>query len=174
MIRMFSSGLVFGALAACATAPVLPEEGVGVEAETGDGAQVTSLPAQKLAPNECGLFLWSKTDASRFVFFAKAGAREALFLLDGLPTDLRPVSESGQIFGQFYTQTEYVTEAGRGVSLSYAPGEVLTDGARISDGTIQFTDGAGWRTVLPVLGVRACQPAQAVPVAGGVSPDDER
>lgn len=127
------------------------------------------LPPQSLAPNACGLFLWSKTDASKFVFFTRAGESEALFLLNDTPTQLQTVSEGGDIFGQFYTETTLQTEDGREVSLSYEPGSELTDGARIKNGIMRYVDDKGWLTVLPVLGVRVCQPVfkeELPPIAG--------
>jgi len=111
-----------------------------------------------LAPNECGLFLWSKTDASKFVFFTRAGQSNALFLLNDTPEKLQTTSEGGDVFGQFYTEMKFKTEEGLDVSLSYEPGEELTDGARIKNGLMQYADEKGWLTVLPVLGVRVCQP----------------
>lgn len=159
MFRVFIAGLTLSGFSACATQSTPIEASSATQVQSERVASMTGLPAQTLAPNECGLFLWSKTDTSKFIFFAKAGTREALFLFEGLATQLRPVSEGGEIFGQFYTDTSYATEAGREVLLSYDIGETLTDGARISNGTVQFEDEKGWRTVLPVLGVRACQPA---------------
>lgn len=159
MQRLFQSVIAILVLAACAgndKQQVIEASAAlaQVEASTSLG-----LPAQKLAPNECGLFLWSKTDISRFVFFARAGSKEALFLLDDTPTALQSISESGEIFGQFFTDVTYKTETGRSLSLSYQAGETLTDGARISNGIMEYNDAEGWRVVLPVLGVRVCQPA---------------
>ena len=159
MLRLFIGGLAFSFMAACATPAVDPDNAQDVSSALEVSGGLAGLPAQKLAPSECGLFLWSKTDTSRFVFFAKAGANQALFLLDDTPAQLQSVSEQGQIFGQFYTDTKYVTESGQEISLSYESGEDLTNGARISNGTIQYSDKDGWLTVLPVLGVRVCQPA---------------
>jgi hypothetical protein len=145
-------------LAACASSVSAPpadtEPSIGV-----DGTQTQrGLPPQTLAPNECGLFLWSKTDTSKFVFFTKAGGGDALFLLNDAPVTLETIAQGGDVFGQFYTELKYKTESGLEVSLSYEPGEILTDGARIKNGIMQYTDNKGWLTVLPVLGVRVCQP----------------
>lgn len=118
----------------------------------------TGLPAQSLAPNECGLFLWSKTDISKFVFFKRAGEDVALFWMDESVTKLQEISFAGRIFGQFYTEYDFQSEAGQNVSVSYIPGVDLQDGARIASGSIQYMDPKGWRTILPVLGARVCQP----------------
>jgi hypothetical protein len=159
MQRLFQSFMALFLLAGCAGS----DKQEAVEASTAlaqvEASTSLGLPAQKLAPNECGLFLWSKTDISRFVFFARAGSKEALFLLDDTPTLLQSVSESGDIFGQFFTDVTYRTDTGRSLSLSYEAGETLTDGARISNGIMEYNDAEGWRVVLPLLGVRVCQPA---------------
>jgi len=159
MLKQFNLLLCVCALTACASPVVTPVSEPIADIATTDTVQTErGLPPQRLAPNECGLFLWSKTDASKFVFFTRAGESDALFLLNDAPTKLRTLSEGGDIFGQFYTKMKFKTEAGLDVSLSYEAGEQLTDGARIKNGLMQYTDEKGWRTVLPVLGVRVCQP----------------
>ena len=119
----------------------------------------SGLPPQTLEPNECGLFLWSKTDTSRFVFFMKAGAQDGLVLLEDTPTRITKTGESGDLFGQFFTDLRFVTASGAQIALSYEPGEPLSGGARISNGLIQFKNAEDWRITLPVLGVRVCQRA---------------
>ena len=153
-LMLISAALITACASPVANSTVGPETGITVDAEQTE----RGLPPQTLAPNECGLFLWSKTDTSKFVFFTRAGENEALFLLNDLPVTLQMTSQSGEVFGQFYTELKYKTESGQDVSLSYEAGELLTDGARIKNGIIQFTDEKNWLTVLPVLGVRVCQP----------------
>lgn len=155
IINLLWASLLLAACAGNGQDVKTPPAALQIDADT---RNARGLPAQKLGPNECGLFLWSKTDVSKFVFFAKAGAEEALFLMDDTAIDLVPVSEGGEIFGQFFTEMTYASGTGRTIALSYEPGETLQDGARISNGTIQFVDDKNWRTVLPVLGVRVCQP----------------
>jgi len=146
-------------VSACVNAPsamALAQSGVNITSETGKG-----LPPQELAPGECGLFLWSRTDTTRFVFFARAGANNALFLLEEEPKKLTKLVERGELFGQFYTIIEFQTEAGAPVWLSYEPGQALDGGARVSNGLIQYHNSEGWQVSLPVLGARVCQPAAA-------------
>jgi len=86
-------------VSACVNAPsamALAQSGVNITSETGKG-----LPPQELAPGECGLFLWSRTDTTRFVFFARAGANNALFLLEEEPKKLTKLVERGELFGNF-------------------------------------------------------------------------
>ena len=161
-------------LAACATQAIEPEKDASIGADAtidiaSDGSQ-NSLAAQTLQPNECGLFMWSKTDPSRFVFFNKAGSSNALFLMDDMPTEMTITSAGGDIFGQFFTDTTYETQGGRSVSVSYQAGENIDDGARISSGVIQFLDTKDWLTTLPIVGVRFCQPLPSENNAGTNQP----
>jgi len=129
-----------------------------------------SLPAQTLQVNECGLFMWSKTDPSKFIFFNKAGEATALFLMDGRTTEITTVSASGDIFGQFFTDVDYLTETGRPISISYQAGENIANGARISSGFIQYRNDKNWLKTLPIVGVRFCQPLQPDTSAGPAQP----
>lgn len=119
----------------------------------------SGLPSQQLAPGECGLFLWSQTDISKFVFFTKSAQPMALLLLEDRPVNVTLDEAGGDIFGQFLTDLAYIVpQTGQRVSISYAAGEELVGGARVSAGRITYQDSEGWTRVLPVLGVRACQP----------------
>ena len=149
--------------AGCAT---MPDEGAVQTSETeaigpAPTQFVKGLPPQTLEPNECGLFLWSKSDISNFVFFAKAGELTAIAHIEGDTTDLEIVSRRGDVFGQFFTEYEFSTPAGETVSLSYEPGRDLTDGARVRAGVLQYDNSEGWRKVVPILGARVCQPVVA-------------
>lgn len=157
LMSLVASVCVYG----CATQSVPSEAQSSVTIAAAQiGANADSpvgLPPQTLSPNECGLFLWSKTDTSRFVFFMRAGARDALVLLDDTPTTVIKTAENGDLFGQFFTNISFETSGGRAIFLSYEAGEPLSGGARISNGLIQSTNAEGWRVTLPVLGVRVCQ-----------------
>ncbi len=119
---------------------------------------VSGLGPQQLAAGECGLFLWSKTDPSKFIFFSKALTGAAKFSSADSVLDLRQSGVSGDIFGQFNTSMSYSAQEGSIVALTFSEGELLNGGQRIEDGLISVTDQEGWITKLPVLGVRACQP----------------
>jgi hypothetical protein len=49
---------------------------------------------------------------------------------------------------------------GQTITVSVVPGENIEGGQRISSGKILMTDPEGWETIMPVLGLRACQPAE--------------
>ncbi|MEL6860049.1 MAG: hypothetical protein AAFO74_16815 [Pseudomonadota bacterium] len=124
---------------------------------------INSVPAsglvpQNLDPGECGLFLWSQTDTSKFIFFSRALSGEAVFAQGEEPMILAQATAGGEIFGQFTTRMGYLSPDGRSIDLSFEPDEVLQDGQRLRNGLLTITDPEGWLTKLPVLGVRACQP----------------
>lgn len=130
---------------------------------TSSSTATQSVPTDGLAPQtlnagECGLFLWSRTPPSRFIFFTKAASGTATMLSGEEVRELRLTRQSGEIFGQFTTEQDFAFAAdGSNVNLSVTPGEVLENGQRISEGRIVVRDAEGWETILPVLGVRACQ-----------------
>lgn len=122
-----------------------------------DSVPNSALGPQELLTGECGLFLWSQTDVSKFIFFSKALSNQALFAQDDVPIALTQISAGGDIFGQFNTRMTYLADDGREVALVLEAGEVLDGGQRIESGLISIRDREGWDTKLPVLGVRACQ-----------------
>lgn len=117
------------------------------------------LPAQRLAPGECGLFLWGMSAPRRFVFFTEASSGEALVLHDGAPLQLKVTDAGGEVFGQFFTETGYMSPTGDlSVALALTPGELLEGGQRVRSGRLVTRSNDNWETVLPVTGVRACMP----------------
>lgn len=176
MIHRISVGLIAGLLfQACASQG--PQTGA-TEPETAAGNQpdeqvstapleqrpayssvpTKGLPPQVLNPGDCGLFLWSQTDASKFIFFRKAGDGVARMLIGDQDRRLIATDFDGDIFGQFFTEQKFESQSsGHAIDLSFSPGDELIDGARISGGRIRLTDAEGWVTTIPVLGVRACK-----------------
>ncbi len=118
----------------------------------------SGLVPQNLEPGDCGLFLWSQTDITKFIFFSRALSGQAVFAQGEEPVVLTQSTAGGEIFGQFTTRMGYVTADGRSIDLSYEASDLLQDGQRIRNGLLSITDREGWLTKLPVLGVRACQP----------------
>jgi len=120
-------------------------------------ARPGELGPQTLQPDECALFLWTATEPRRFIFFSKAGSKAAKLSLQGMETDLIQTGASGDLFGQFMTETVF-SAPGQTITVSLTPGEEIEGGQRIRSGKILIRDGEGWETILPVLGLRACQP----------------
>lgn len=118
----------------------------------------SGLQAQTLASNECGLFLWSKTQPDRLIFFQRAASGQARMIIANETVDAAQTANRGTIFGQFMTEQAFLTPTGQQVLVSFEPGEELQGGQRIEDGRLTITAEEGWRTVIPVLGVSACKP----------------
>lgn len=134
-------------------------EEVGYSSPTLSSVPLRGLPPQNLEPGDCGLFLWSQTGASKFIFFRRAGEGYARLLIGEENTPLIATDFSGDLFGQFFTKQEYDAQnSSLKVDLEFTAGEDLIDGARISSGRFRITDPDGWVTTIPVLGVRACRP----------------
>ena len=154
--------LLIVAMAACSSTPdVDPEEARAIimaQRPAIDSVPSSGLGPQELPAGECGLFLWSKTDLTKFIFYTKALSDEALFAQGETPITLFRTSAGGSIFGQFNTRMRYQSVDGRKLELEIVPGDILDGGQRIERGLLSLTDSEGWQTKLPVLGVRACQP----------------
>tara|TARA_R110002073_G_scaffold83847_3_gene199751 strand:- start:219 stop:707 length:489 start_codon:yes stop_codon:yes gene_type:complete len=120
-------------------------------------AKSGELPSQTLAPGECGLFLWTQSAPVRFVFFAEAGTDKAVMNIGGTESPLELTASRGTLFGQFMTQMTYRSPDGN-VGLSFKPGELLDGGQRIEHGRLSLVSKDGWETMIPVLGLSACQP----------------
>lgn len=118
----------------------------------------SGLGAQNLERGECALFIWSKTDASRFIFFQKAETGVATLKIGSETVTATQTMNRGSIFGQFMTEQGFAAPGGEQVVLRVQPGDDLDGGQRIQSGNLTITAAEGWRTVIPVLGVRACQP----------------
>lgn len=145
------------ALGACATRDAAPVASAKPEASTGviDGV----LAPQTLAPGACALFLWTSDMPSRFVFFMRAGESSAKVQSPDGPEDLTLVSQEGSLMGQFSTKAAFQTRSARTVRLSFAAGEQIEGGQRIQNGRLVFLDADGWETIMPVVGLAACEPA---------------
>ncbi|MBI1401523.1 hypothetical protein [Hyphomonas sp.] len=152
--------LAAAALAACAGTP---KENSAATAETRaaaiDTVPDTGLPAQRLEPGQCGLFLWSMSAPRKFVFFSEATSGGGLVLINDEPVRVQMTSTGGDVFGQFLTNSEFQdATTGRIVQVMINPGESLEGGQRVESGNLLVHNTDGWETVLPVTGVRACLP----------------
>lgn len=161
MIRLLSISLTALLLTSCATDPEAPVKRAAADAMTSPVSEVPveGLPPQTLAAGECGLFLWGMAAPRRFTFFTEASSGEALVLHESAPHKLVMTDTNGEVFGQFFTQMQYLSADGSwSINLSLKPGEVLEGGQRVESGRLVTTGADGWETVLPVTGVRACIP----------------
>ena len=158
-VRLLLLGLVLGAVG-CQSSPSDPDkERARMMAlrPAIDSVPASGLGPQELLAGECGLFLWSQTDISKFIFFSKALSGAAVFAQGETPLVLTQTMAGGDIFGQFNTRLRFESKDGRDIVVTMVPGDMLNGGQRLESGLISLTDREGWQTKLPVLGVRACQ-----------------
>lgn len=147
-------------LSACTTPPVQAPNRTGAPAaNTAASAQARELPPQQLPAGTCGMFLWSMGSPRRLVFFSKAASPTATAFINEQETTLTLVASRGDVFGEFLTEAEYRVNSGERVQLSIVPGEMMENGQRVASGSLVVLDAAGWETVLPVAGLRACMPS---------------
>lgn len=118
----------------------------------------SGLGPQTLASNECGLFLWNRTDPTQFIFFQREQAGQATMQIGARAVTVAQTVNRGQIFGEFMTEQGFAAPGGEQILLTVVPGEELRGGQRVEQGKLEITTGEGWRTLIPVVGVRACQP----------------
>lgn len=157
-LRMLSFiALASVSISACTSTSAKPDPTIAPEAPAA-GTRSGDLPPQTLAAEECGMFLWTATEPRRFIFFSKAQSRAGKLSIEGVEVLLAEASARGDLFGQFMTETVYKA-SDRVVTVTVAPGETIEDGQRISGGKITLQDADGWETIIPVLGLRACQSA---------------
>lgn len=156
-MRNMSVAMLAIALAACASSPDR-EQASRLPEVPASGETVDSLQAQTLSAGECGLFLWTADSPRRFVFFFQAGNETADAIVDARQVRLSPTSQAGTIFGQFMTNLGFVSPQGLRVNLSMLPGELVEGGQRVSSAQMSIIDTQGWETIVPLVGVRACQP----------------
>ena len=121
-------------------------------------APTSGLKAQQLQPGECGLFLWTKSLPNTLIFFSKAGTNTALIKSNDAEQSITLVNASGDIFGQFTTQQAYQAPNNVTVALSFSAGKAMEDGQRISKDASRVLQTKAGETIIPIVGVRACQP----------------
>lgn len=118
---------------------------------------LSALPAQKLAPGDCGLFLFADQPTPRFVFFGQSAKDYGLIRHFGKEVPLKLISSGGDIFDQTYSEQSFEAPSeGLKVTLSLNGYTATRDGGRIPSGSLRLTDKEGWTTVTPVAGATTC------------------
>lgn len=144
-------------LAACAGGPTLDHPPAAVADPMG-AAALSELPTQVLAQGQCALVLWSRNSTPvRFAVMLDQPAI-ARVSMKGRVVELTRVSQNGQsIHGQFPEQ--HYRGAGMALEVSFMPEDarLLAGGAVVSSAVVEFDDPAGWTSIVPAVGVIACQ-----------------
>ena len=115
-------------------------------------SSAANAQAKILAPGECGLYVWTADAAKSFTLFASAsetqyfkGATE-ISLIEKNPTN--PPS----------TNRKFMDETGKALRLTLLSPQDIDGGTRYKSGRLTSLTDDGWETVVPVVGLYACQP----------------
>lgn len=156
-MRLIATSIAAMLLTACAAGSP-GERNTPALADPMAAAVLAELPTQVLSPGQCALVLWSRnTTPVRFAVTLDQPAIARLSM-KGRVIELARVGQSGRaIHGQFSEQRY----SGEGVSLeiSFAPEDarLLAGGAVVSSAVVEFDDPLGWTSVIPAVGLIACQ-----------------
>lgn len=154
-----AGGLLLGACATPEAAPKPPPTSANALAVAGMEDAREGLPAQELKIGECGLFLWTRREDPQFVFFSRSGEETAEYWFQGAQVSLNRTALGGDIFGQQLTEQDFADASGKSYQLRMTPGDMLVSGQRVPEASMTITDSEGWKTLIPLAGVTACQPA---------------
>ena len=109
----------------------------------------TGLPPQKLAPGECGLFIWTTDTSKKFIGFETAD--EAKLFLNGQILSVNRQENEGLNV----RERQYDLPNEGVATLSLEPGKSLKDGASFSGQIVSKTPD-GWDRVTPVVALSNC------------------
>ena len=122
------------------------------------GVRLDALPAQKLSPGRCGLFLWSRTERPVFILFATEAPAEATVRIGGRNRQLaRKVTSGERVLGHFERQSFANGQYSLEVEITYDTTRPIQDGAIIKQGVMRTLDKKGFATVVPIGGMIGCQ-----------------
>ncbi|MBL8549592.1 MAG: hypothetical protein JNJ73_06385 [Hyphomonadaceae bacterium] len=149
------AGLALAA-AASGTAAAAPDSRQTVQA--GD-VRFEALPPQELRRGECGLFLWARTN-SPMLLMTVIGAEDSVARVraDGSQRTLpRTEFDGSPVHGQFERQVFSDGRLTLEVDVHFDANRQIRDGAIVQSGVVRVVNRAGWKTILPVGGMVACQ-----------------
>ncbi len=157
MIARLTAPALAALLAACAGGSS-GEQPTAAIADPMGAAALAELPTQVLAQGQCALVLWSRNSTPvRFAVTLDQPA-VARVSMKGRVVELARVSQNGQsIHGQFSEQ--HYRGEGMALEVSFMPEDArqLAGGAVVSSAVVEFDDPTGWTSIIPAVGVIACQ-----------------
>jgi len=143
--------------AAPAPPPIEPLDAASrLSSEIRPSQPADELPPQRMARGECGLFLWSRDDSPRFIFFSGFSGSGARMILDGRIVELER-RDAFASAARMPLEQSYATATGRLIEVKLTPGESLDGGVRIPAASISAEQEDGWSRVTPAVGMTACQ-----------------
>lgn len=144
-------------MAGCATGTATEEQETPAP-NAGATPGLADLPTQVLASGQCALVLWSRAATpSRFVVTLDQPA-VARVSVQGRVVELARVAQNGASIHGHFPEQRY---RGDGISLdvSFAADQArsLNHGAVVSSALVEYVDGNGWTSIIPAVGLIACQ-----------------
>jgi hypothetical protein len=158
-MRILLAGALGLAVSACAAAGPAPQRDVAEALENRQAPDfITSLPAQRLAPGQCGVFLFESRSPNSFVVFEDEAARTVKIVHAGEIYEIRFTTQPGAFLpGEEFRRVYLSRETNLSFLLEGRVGEETTAGRRIEEVILTVRQLDGTRTVRPLSGVRRCQ-----------------
>jgi hypothetical protein len=148
------------AAAACAAGGPASQRDVAdvVENERLDPGFVTHLPGQRLAPGQCGVFLFETREPNPFVVFEDEARRLVRIVHAGQIYEIG-VSPQGGAFlpGESFRRVYLAADENLTFTLDGVVGELTPSGRRLENVILTARQLDGTRTVRPVAGIRRCR-----------------
>jgi hypothetical protein len=144
-------------LAACAGGSSGEQPATAIADPMG-AATLSELPTQVLMQGQCALVLWSRNSTPMRIAVTLDQPAVARVNMKGRVVELARVSQNGQsIHGQFPEQ--HYRGEGMAFEVSFKPEDAreLAGGAVVSSAVVEFDDPSGWTSVIPAVGLIACQ-----------------
>lgn len=122
------------------------------------GLPLGEAPAQRLAPGQCALALWTRTEPAVRVVVAVSQPAQAHIRLDGRDLVLPRVSSDGEpIYGHAPNQTWSRDGVTLSLTATLAPRDGMVGGAVAQDAMLVLTQATGEEIIIPAAGLLACQ-----------------
>lgn len=160
-MRSLVMAAVASGMMACGGVPLVggADKSEAQDFSTGEAPSVGRLEPRRLDANECGLFLWERSNEPKLVLFSSNDAATAQMQINGREVSLGRISSDGVRFaGQFTEQTFRSQRGDLVANVSITQGEAISGGERVPSGTIRLTQNEGWEVVVSVAGLVGCQP----------------
>jgi hypothetical protein len=144
---------------ACASGGPAPERAVAeaLQVEGSPSELITNLPAQSLAPGQCGVFLFETRQPNHFVVFEDEANRLVRLVHAGAVYEAAVTPQPGGFLPGDTFVRRYAMEGGRVFTLEGRVGQDTPSGQRLVEVILTTVEPDGARIVRPVGGVRRCR-----------------
>ena len=158
-MRILLAGVLGLIVSACASGGPAPQRDVAEAMENRQSPDfVTGLPAQRLAPGQCGVFLFEARPPNQFVMFEDEAARTVKIVHAGEIYEIGFTEQPGAFLpGEAFRRIYFARAENLTFLLEGQVGGETRAGRRIEDVILTARQLDGTRTVRPLAGVRRCQ-----------------